>query len=103
MQYTKVHYKESSIVCALPSVPAASRLILVPLEQPLHLLVPQHQRVLLEVVVNSILRYLILVIVVVLLDTWGNIRGFYLSSLQPSEVDVLHPVVTLQLFDTTIT
>ena len=103
MQFTKVHYKDSSIICTLPSVFSTHGLILIPLEQPLYLLVPQHQRVLLEIIINSILRYLILVIIIVLLDTRGNVRRFYLPPLQPSEIDVLHPVVTLKLFYTTVT
>ena len=67
-------------LCAIGSVRNGPGLIqmlikLIPIKQWLHLLVPQHQHIILYILVNSVLWYLLLVLLVVLLNTL-NIKKF---------------------------
>ena len=61
--------------------------------------VSQHEEVLLEVVLDGVLRNLVLVVLVVLLDADGQVGRFDLLALEAGEIDVLHPIVFLELVD----
>ena len=94
--------KSPRIIRTLPPVPPILRLILIPLKQSLNLLIPQHQHILLQIIIDRILRNLILIIIIILFDTRRHVGGLDLAPLQPQEIYIFHPIMPLQLFDPTV-